>query len=50
MDAVTLNVGADGILVASMDLPGRPMNVVGQALMDGLRAALVRLAAELQNG
>ena len=42
--AVTLHLGDDGILVAAMNLPGRPMNVVGQALMAGLQAATVRLA------
>ncbi len=42
--AVTLNVGDDGILVASMDLPGRPMNVVGDVLMEGIAAAVARLA------
>ena len=42
--AVTLHLGEDGILVATMNLPGRPMNVVGQALMAGLQAATVRLA------
>ena len=33
MSAVSLTLGDDGILVATMDLPGRPMNVVGDALM-----------------
>jgi 3-hydroxyacyl-CoA dehydrogenase / enoyl-CoA hydratase / 3-hydroxybutyryl-CoA epimerase len=43
-NAVTLTLGDDGILVATMDLPGRPMNVVGDALVDGIAAALPRLA------
>lgn len=43
-NAVTLAVGSDGILVATMNLPGRPMNVVGEALMEGLAAAVARLA------
>jgi 3-hydroxyacyl-CoA dehydrogenase / enoyl-CoA hydratase / 3-hydroxybutyryl-CoA epimerase len=43
-NAVTLALGDDGILVATMDLPGRPMNVVGDALVDGIAAALPRLA------
>jgi 3-hydroxyacyl-CoA dehydrogenase/enoyl-CoA hydratase/3-hydroxybutyryl-CoA epimerase len=43
-DAVELTLGDDGILVATMDLPGRPMNVVGDALMQGIAAALQRLA------
>ena len=42
--AVNLNLGDDGILVATMDLPGRPMNVVGDALMEGLAAAVAKLA------
>ena len=43
-NAVTLELGGDGILVATMDLPGRPMNVVGEALMEGIAAAIDRLA------
>ncbi|MFO1293148.1 MAG: 3-hydroxyacyl-CoA dehydrogenase NAD-binding domain-containing protein [Rubrivivax sp.] len=43
-NAVTLELGSDGILVATMDLPGRPMNVVGEALMEGIAAAIDRLA------
>ena len=43
-DAVKLNLGDDGILVATMDLPGRPMNVVGDALMEGIAAAAEKLA------
>ncbi len=42
--AVSLTVGDDGILVATMDLPGRPMNVVGDTLMEGIMAAVERLA------
>jgi 3-hydroxyacyl-CoA dehydrogenase/enoyl-CoA hydratase/3-hydroxybutyryl-CoA epimerase len=44
MNAVNLELGDDGILVATMDLPGRPMNVVGDALMDGIALAVERLA------
>ncbi len=44
MSAINLNVGDDGILVATMDLPGRPMNVVGDVLMEGIAAAVARLA------
>jgi 3-hydroxyacyl-CoA dehydrogenase/enoyl-CoA hydratase/3-hydroxybutyryl-CoA epimerase len=44
MSAVQLELGSDGILVATMDLPGRPMNVVGDVLMDGIAAAAARLA------
>ena len=43
-DAVNLTLGDDGILVATMDLPGRPMNVVGDTLMAGIAAAVDRLA------
>ena len=45
MNAVTLEVGGDGILVATMNLPGRPMNVVGDLLMEGIATARARLAA-----
>ncbi len=44
MNAVSLTLGDDGILVATMDLPGRPMNVVGDVLMEGIAAAVTRLA------
>ena len=43
-DAVTLTLGDDGILVATLNLPGRPMNVVNDALMEGIAAAVGRLA------
>ena len=43
-NAVKLELGSDGILVATMDLPGRPMNVVGDALMQGIEAAVHKLA------
>jgi enoyl-CoA hydratase/carnithine racemase len=39
-----LTLGDDGILVATMDLPGRPMNVVGDELMGGIAAAMEKLA------
>jgi 3-hydroxyacyl-CoA dehydrogenase/enoyl-CoA hydratase/3-hydroxybutyryl-CoA epimerase len=42
--AVTLEVGADGIAIATMNLPGRPMNVVGDVLMEGIAAAVKTLA------
>ncbi len=44
MDAVQLHLGDDGILVATMNLPGRPMNVVTDTLMEGIAAAVARLA------
>ncbi len=43
-NAVKLEVGSDGILVATMDLPGRPMNVVGDVLMEGIAEAMAKLA------
>ncbi len=43
-NAVNLEVGDDGILVATMDVPGRPMNVVGDGLMAGIQAAVEKLA------
>ncbi len=46
MSAVELTLGDDGILVATMDLPGRPMNVVGDALMAGIAEAAERLATD----
>jgi 3-hydroxyacyl-CoA dehydrogenase/enoyl-CoA hydratase/3-hydroxybutyryl-CoA epimerase len=42
--AVSLTLGDDGILVATMDLPGRPMNVVGDTLVEGIVAAAEKLA------
>ena len=50
MTAVRLDLGDDGILVASMDLPGRPMNVVGDELMEGIAAAVERLAEPAVKG
>jgi len=43
-NAVNLTLGDDGILVATMDVPGRPMNVVGDALMTSIQAAVDKLA------
>ena len=48
--AVTLTLGDDGVLVATMDLPGRPMNVVGDVLMEGIAAAVARLAEPAVKG
>ncbi len=44
MSAVRMKLGDDGILVAAMDLLGRPMNVVGDELMAGIADAANRLA------
>jgi hypothetical protein len=46
MDAITLQLGADGIAVATMDLPGRPMNVVNEDLMIALAAVVERLETD----
>ena len=43
MSAVSLHLGDDGTLVATMDLPGRPMNVVADELMQGIAAAVDKL-------
>ncbi|WP_284614483.1 3-hydroxyacyl-CoA dehydrogenase NAD-binding domain-containing protein [Aquabacterium humicola] len=45
-DAITLDVGADGIAVATMNLAGRPMNVVNDELMVPLAAIAERLASD----
>jgi 3-hydroxyacyl-CoA dehydrogenase/enoyl-CoA hydratase/3-hydroxybutyryl-CoA epimerase len=50
MSAVELTLGDDGIVVASMNLPGRPMNVVGDTLMAGIAAAIEQLAAPAAKG
>ena len=39
--AVQLTLGDDGILVATMDLPGRPMNVVTDDIMAGIDASMM---------
>ena len=49
-DAVTLTLGGDGVLVATMDLAGRPMNVVGDTLMAGIAAAVEALAEPAAKG
>jgi 3-hydroxyacyl-CoA dehydrogenase/enoyl-CoA hydratase/3-hydroxybutyryl-CoA epimerase len=49
-NAVNLTLGDDGILIATMDLPGRPMNVVGDVLMEGIAAAVARLAEPAVKG
>ncbi len=49
-DAITLTMGDDGILVAQMNLPGRPMNLVGDPLMQGIAQALAHLALPAAKG
>jgi 3-hydroxyacyl-CoA dehydrogenase / enoyl-CoA hydratase / 3-hydroxybutyryl-CoA epimerase len=50
MSVVELTLGTDGVLVATMDLPGRPMNVVGDELMAGIATALDKLADPAAKG
>ncbi|NWG74304.1 MAG: enoyl-CoA hydratase/isomerase family protein [Rubrivivax sp.] len=45
-EAITLQIGADGIAVATMDLPGRPMNVVGDELMTALAHVVERVESD----
>ena len=45
-ETIHLEVGADGIAVATMDLRGRPMNVVGEALMGALAAVVERVESD----
>jgi 3-hydroxyacyl-CoA dehydrogenase/enoyl-CoA hydratase/3-hydroxybutyryl-CoA epimerase len=45
-DTITLQVGDDGIAIATMDLAGRPMNVVNDELMVPLAAIAERLATD----
>ena len=49
-NTINLSVGSDGILIATMDLPGRPMNVVGDVLMEGIAAAVQRLVEPAVRG
>ena len=42
--AITTELGSDGILVATMNLPGRPMNVLADALVQGLSELPAKLA------
>ncbi len=45
-DIVRYAVDADGIATLTIDCPGRSMNVIDQAFMDSLEAAIARLAAD----
>ncbi len=44
--AITLDTGADGIAVATMDLPGRPTNLVNDELMTALAQLVERVAGD----
>jgi 3-hydroxyacyl-CoA dehydrogenase/enoyl-CoA hydratase/3-hydroxybutyryl-CoA epimerase len=46
MSTINLHVDADGIAIGTMDLPGRPMNVVNDELMTALAEAVERLAGD----
>src|SRR5262245_24065441 len=45
-EAITLAVDAHGIAVATIDLPGRPMNVVNEATTTALAAVVDRVASD----
>src|ERR1700712_44107 len=45
-DALTMSVDADGIATATMDSPGRSMNVLGDDLAVPLAAAIERLLSD----
>ena len=45
-NAISLDLGDDGILVATMDLPGKPMNVVNDDLMRPFADMVERLATD----
>jgi 3-hydroxyacyl-CoA dehydrogenase/enoyl-CoA hydratase/3-hydroxybutyryl-CoA epimerase len=44
--AIHLEVGTDGMAVATMDLPGRPMNVVNDELMTALAHVVERVESD----
>jgi 3-hydroxyacyl-CoA dehydrogenase / enoyl-CoA hydratase / 3-hydroxybutyryl-CoA epimerase len=46
MTALSLEVGADGIAVLTIDVPGRPMNVLTPELREELSAAIERIATD----
>ena len=46
MTAVTFTVDADGIATISLDLPGRPMNVINENLMQPLVEAIDKVASD----
>jgi 3-hydroxyacyl-CoA dehydrogenase / enoyl-CoA hydratase / 3-hydroxybutyryl-CoA epimerase len=45
-DVISVRVGDDGIAIATMDLPGRPMNVVNDVLMGALQQVVERLRSD----
>ncbi|MCC2655832.1 MAG: 3-hydroxyacyl-CoA dehydrogenase [Panacagrimonas sp.] len=46
MSAVTFTVDADGIATISLDLPGRPMNVINEHLMQPLVDAIAKVQSD----
>jgi 3-hydroxyacyl-CoA dehydrogenase/enoyl-CoA hydratase/3-hydroxybutyryl-CoA epimerase len=44
--AISLDSGADGVAVATMDLPGRPTNLVNDELMTALAQVVERVAGD----
>ncbi|MDB5859184.1 MAG: 3-hydroxyacyl-CoA dehydrogenase / enoyl-CoA hydratase / 3-hydroxybutyryl-CoA epimerase [Ramlibacter sp.] len=46
MDLIRTELGADGVLLATIDMPGRSMNVFSAELMDALEALMERVDAD----
>jgi 3-hydroxyacyl-CoA dehydrogenase/enoyl-CoA hydratase/3-hydroxybutyryl-CoA epimerase len=44
--AITFELGADGVLVATMDLPGKPMNVIDAEMAESLSGLVERLETD----
>lgn len=44
--AITFELGADGVLVATMDLPGKPMNVIDAEMAEALSGLVERLETD----
>ena len=45
-DLIRTDLDADGVLVATIDMPGRTMNVFSADLMDALEALVDRVEAD----
>ncbi|MCK9504204.1 MAG: enoyl-CoA hydratase-related protein [Porticoccaceae bacterium] len=48
MKNITLEVREDGIGIATLNMPGRPLNVFSEHMMDDLEAVVKRASAELK--
>ena len=46
MDAISLELGADGVLLATMDQAGKPMNVLDAGMAEALSALVERLESD----